>query len=327
MITQNHILQIRNRFYYLAHNFGGPHEFIEVLLNNNDDDFAEYLVHKVLSHPDTVKVITPWSIRFNLIDRDFSGNSQKGSIALEKPYAIYDLNHRLIYKVVEHGGIWGDSSLDKTLVIQSLSGSMFYLQFHTYSGTRTWLLIVNNLALRPTNVLSDDDSLVAPSIKEDSGDHFLSPAEEPKDNQIHFLGKGLIRSNLPNRPYFPIKVHILPGSPSTIPSREEVMTNSSSITTTYPLMEDELEFIMFPSESGWLTINQDKGTVQIPLTIDNVRGNGADRFIQANEHVWYIAVGDEIDTVLLRHKLGTATRRPPDFSSRDILKLKADIHV
>lgn len=314
MIDSSHILELRNKFYYISNSFGGPEALIDTINNDsNDQEELELKIHQILSHPDDIKVISPWDIRFSLIDENvFNNTSINKSIVMEMSYKIFDFNRCLLYTVKKHNGVWGNSPLDKLLVLQSPSGRLFYLQHPTYDGlNRTILLIVNNLSLSSSNALSDYDLLKSPPfIDESSGSNFNRPSIEPQDNIIIFY---LFK------PIDKVKIYHLKSGPTIIPTKDEIINNRESKIYEY-LSTSAIAY--YPSSSGWFVMVDKNNN---PLIIGDIKGNGVDRFVGVDGMVYYIAVGDEMDTVLLRQKLGLVNRRPPDFSRRDIIQLQVNV--
>lgn len=323
MISTKHKEELRARFYYVGNSFGGVDSLLESLsLNSINELEIEYKVHQILSHKGKVRVITPWAAAFSLTE-DILGREEdpilKGTF-----YEVLDLNHKTLYRVMVKDRLeWGHSALDKTLILQSFTGDIFYLKYLTIKGYQIDMLIVNTLSLVPGNALADDDYLEVPHYgdsKERQGQNL--PAKEPSDNFIHFHYDPSFESTSGE-----IVVTLLPSTPLTTPTIEELLNHPSSISVSYPLDPSEDGFFYFPKESGWISINHK------PYGQDNLRylslridkGAGVDRFIPANKFVNYIAVGDEMDTVLLRRALNINTRRPPDFSRADDIKLQVTL--
>ena len=322
MLNRSHILELRSKFYYVSHSFGGPEDLIQSISDDsNDQEEVELKIHQILSHPDHVRVISPWDTRFDLIEENAYGTPNEKSIVIESPYQVFDFNRCLLYTVSQHNGIWGDSPLDKLLLLQSPSGRLFYLQHSTFTDTkRTLLLIVNNLALVGSNALADNDLLKTPPFTDSTnGSNLNKPAVEPQDNIILlYTSPTLPRDSS-------IIIYHLKSSPSVIPIDTTLINNPETTIHTYPITYKGEAISYFPSNSGWIHIRKKVGGTSSPVSIENIKGNGVDRLVQANESVYYVAVGDEMDTVMLRQKLGLVTRRPPDFSQRDVIQLEANL--
>jgi hypothetical protein len=322
MLDRSHILELRSKFYYVSHSFGSPEDLIQTVADDsNDQEEVELKIHQILSHPDHVRVISPWDTRFDLIEENVYGVPNEKSIVIESPYQVFDFNRCLLYTVSQHEGTWGNSPLDKLLMLQSPSGRIFYLQHATFTDTkRTLLLIVNNLALTGGNALADNDLLKTPPFTDaTSGSNLNKPAIEPQDNII------LLNTSrtLPRNSF--ITIYHLKSSPSVIPIYLDVINNPETTSYGYPITSIGERLSYFPSASGWVYIQVRIENINAPVSIEDIKGNGVDRFVQANQFVYYVAVGDEMDTVMLRQKLGLVTRRPPDFSQRDVIQLEANL--
>ena len=97
----------------------------------------------LLEYHDSMLVISPWHLKFDLNE---SSVNIKNNIKIDYsvPYKVYDLNHNLLYTVVEHNGIFGASELDKWLVQKSKNMSTYLLEYYDVSGmSYTQLLVVN----------------------------------------------------------------------------------------------------------------------------------------------------------------------------------------
>lgn len=321
MINNNQLRELRTKFYYVSHSFGSPEGLIDLISSVSNDAYeVELKVGLILNHPGRVRVVTPWDMRFSMKDLDFTGISKSLAIVPYEPYTVYDLNHRIIYKVIEHQGIWGDSVLDRSLIIQSFSTEMFYLQYSTYHSFNTDLLIVNNLALRGKNALSDNDALKAPpKFDSETGDNHLVPAIEPSNNYIQ------LTINLPYsiEPY--IYIYQLKSTPLVNVSIEDIINNPSTTNQAFTIEGSNVPIIFNPNHSGWLLfVYRSKGE-NFPLRISNVQGYGVDRFVQSSDYIWYVAVGDEFDVAKLRQSMGLITRRPSDFSTADVIQITAEV--
>lgn len=322
MLDRSHLLELRSKFYYVSHSFGSPEQLVETIGNDsNDNDELEIKIHQILSHPDHVRVISPWDTRFDLVEVNGYGVTNERSIVIEAPYKVFDFNRCLLYTVSKHQGVWGDSPLDKLLILQSPSGRIFYLQHSTYIDTkRTLLLIVNNLALNGSNSLADNDALrTPPYVNSRSGSNLNKPSIEPQDNHILFTTPRIYSQD-----QF-ITIYHLKSNPSIIPSYEQIKSSRETKVLGYPVMSRGERLTYFPSASGWVYIEGRVGEIEYPLNIGEIKGNGVDRFVEAGRYVYYVAVGDEMDTVMLRQKMGLITRRPPDFSQRDVIQLECQL--
>jgi hypothetical protein len=292
--------ELRQRYYYTSQKFGGPEAMIRQISLADDDFSTTFKISRLLSHSGEIKVISPWDFLFEM-----KGASEEDSIIPSHGYKINDIDGRLLYRVTKHGAIWGESLLDKALVLQSMTGYMFYLTYTTFQGIQQSLLIINNLALRLSNPISDDDAIRVPA----------PPSIEPSNNYIN-IECSQVLLNGPSS--ITITTLFLKSVGHTPPTLEYVSSNPLTIKEEHYLSSDDSLFIYFPKESGWFFIQLNN---QTPLELINLIGAGDDRFIQANEYLFYIALGEELNTSLLRQSMGLINRRPAAFSRDNIIRL------
>lgn len=295
--------ELRKRYYYVSHNFGSPEDMTELMDFVDDPLTTNERVHRLLSHPGSIAVISPWKLYLNLVD------PLKNDLVFSEPITIYSSEGRFLYRVKKHDGIFGNSTLDKTLTLQSFSGAIYYLQYKTLSSYRTLLLVVNNLALEPSLPTNDRSYLEAPE-----------PAmTEPSDYHLILNSTSVVGPTNTS-----INLHFLPGEPTLNPTAEEVIESPSSTVEPFILNTSDAIAMWFPQKSGWLSFT--KGTTSlIPLLLSSIEGAGDDRLIAASPNVYYIALGAEEDTNVIRQELGLVSRRPPGFTLSDKIKLKADL--
>lgn len=294
--------ELRKRFYYTSQKFGGPEAMISQMTLADDDFSTTYKISRLLSHPGDVRVLSPWDLLFEM-----KGKEEGDFVVPSHGYQVNDIDGRLIYRVTRHGSIWGESLLDKALVLQSQTGFMFYLTYTTFQGSHQTLLIINNLALRSSNPISDDDYIRVPA----------PPSIEPSNNYINLDCSPVLTNGSST-----ISTLFLKSVGHIPPTLEYVKSHPLTKKEDYYLSSDDSLFIYFPKESGWfyLLLND-----QSPLEVVNILGAGDDRFIQANEYLSYIAVGEEMDTNLLRQSMGLINRRPSDFSRDNVIRLSAEV--
>lgn len=290
-------------YYYLSHNFGGGERFIDFLASTQSPLTIEERVHRILSHPSSIAVVSPWSYHLYL------GTEENPAIS-SKPYSLFSLEGTLLYKVSNHNSIFGESILDKTLVLQSRSTDMYYLQYESFSDKETVLIIINNLALEVTSPIKDSDYLKAPEIE----------AKEPSDNYISI--------SLPNiNQDYVVSTVLLPSQPLGIKTAEEILNNPTSLRDNNYVSRSENLFVFFPKMSGWLTFSyRDINSIDSEfLYVKSITGAGDDRLIKVSEFVYYLAVGDEIEISLVRQQLGSTSRRPPGLSTSNNIKLAIEL--
>lgn len=305
MINEVHLEELRSRFYYVSQQFGGAPDLLTQLslAPSRPNLSIEEKVHYILSHPTTIGVVTPWEPVVSLIDE----TNPNQSILPNFPYQIHDLDGRLIYKVLNHNGLYGGSVMDKALILQSSSGSLYYLHYMSYVGPRTMLLIVNNLALEYSNPLSDRDYLKAPPPS--------TAIREPANNYITIDASPILTNESV------IKIYHMKTEVLKVPKISELTSSPYTTAEEYFLSPLDPLLIYIPSASGWLYFTQGDS----PLVLVDLTGAGDDRLIPASSNLYYIAVGDEMDTNLIRQALGLVSRRPPGFSTANVIRLSAKL--
>lgn len=300
MFSQTVLEEIRKKYYYISHNFGGAEDLISYLSILDDPLSKEERVHRLLSHPGYSAVISPWKPYLNLED------PYEPNVLYSKPYTLYNSEGRFLYRVKEHNGIFGNSVLDKTLILQSLTGSIYYLQYQSTDSFKTILLLINNTALETSIPISDRSYLEAPE----------PPINEPSDYYLVLDASQV----LPNSIVTSINVHFLPSDALNIKTGEQILEDKVSSVEPYLLTDSDSSFMWFPKRSGWLCIT--KGTTSPSfLLIDDILGTGDDRLIYSGNNAYYLAMGSEEDTNLIRQELGLVSRRPPGFTLSNKVKL------
>lgn len=337
MITPEDITTLNTKFYYLSKGFGGALRLYSLIRQSSDSEMhAERILHIILSHPNPIYVISPWTRPFSLIppprirweyDYDLG-------ISIEDSYHVYDINQRHIYSVSpdKHKGLWGRSPLDSLFVKQSYTGELFFLHLSTYNaGPLVLGLLINNISLKTFR-------------SEAIGSPVRSPSEFTNPRQISLIEKASEPSyivinnfvNLQTDPlsgyYYPIQVHHLESEPFTTITKEEVVENPRSKLLHFDV--SDYRFAVTTSSkltinldsSGWLVISQLKedGT-RVYLDLSFISGLGADRILQENSGLWYVSFTSGIDHVSLRKRFSQVTRRPKDFSTRNSIRVTADL--
>lgn len=300
MVHDSVVRVLDRSMYYVTQVFGGAPNLI-LHMNNLDggEPRVQERVRKILANYKGVQVISPWSMNVQLFQGDDrQGYSLEDSVVPEVPYSVYTWEGDLLYRVSNHMGWFGYSPLDKTLILQSHIGDMYYLQYRTYGDTKTLLLLVNNPVMNKTKVLSNK-ALQAP--KEESR------MEVPSDNTITFDCKAI----KPNTLY----IYHWPTIPNTIPTPDQIKEAYNMTVETHYLEPWEDKLIWFPKVSGWVYLETDR-----PISISRPLGDGVDRFTQATPYVWYVAVGKELNTMLVRPGVN---RMPPNLSREGVIRLEA----
>jgi hypothetical protein len=302
MVHESIIKVLDRAMYYVTNVYGGAPNLISHLerLDGGEGRVLER-VHKLLSHYKGVHVISPWELILPLFQGDdLQGFSLDDSIVPEVPYSVFTWEGDLLYKVSNHLGWFGYSPLDKTLALQSLVGDMYFLQYRTYGHTKTILLLVNNPSLSNVKVLSNK-ALQAPLDN--------SRMEMPSDNVITLFCTSIRPTQL--------TIYHWATVPNSIPTLEQVKGSIGATKEVYYIEPWDDKILWFPKASGWVYMETDK-----PINISRPLGDGVDRFTQATQFVWYIAVGRELNTMLVRPG---ANRKPPELSREGIIRLEVNL--
>lgn len=298
----------------ISASFGSSSNFLNLLEDKTVYSYEmDYLLSKLLTHPGKVAVISPTTITFQLYESSYTEFS---SIVFEEPYSVYDMEGRLLYRVTNHEGFFGHSILDKTLVLQSTPGQFYYLEYKTYGGgSSTILLIVNAYAIASNKKIS-----TSPSLKEER-----PLGEKGKSvNTIFFtLTDGQRDNTLPGMPYFPVRTYFLNSPPAAIPNRSLIINHPLVEKTDYDL-DIDASFIFNPFTSGWLVINQVTRSEEVPLEVAAMTGSGPHRFIESSPLIYYIGLSNEITLSQLNQSLRVVGRSDIESSSQPI-NLKVDL--
>jgi hypothetical protein len=292
--------QLRVKFYYTSQKFGGPEAMLQQLSLTNDEWSTNYKVSRLLSHPGPIRVVSPWDINFLM-----PGLKEGDSIVTSHPYQVHDMDGRLIYKVSSSSSSWGTSTLDKLLVLQSQTGEFFYLSYKTFLDTQRVLLIINNLAIRSSQPISDDDFIRVPAAQD----------QHVSNNHIK-----LDCSSLNINPFL-VTTYFLKSVAHRPPAISYITSNPLTKREDYYLTQDDSSFLFLPRESGWLHLSSNSHL----LGLQDLIGVGDDRLIEVSPSLYYLAVGAEMDTNILRQSMGVFSRRPPGFSRDDVIKLSAQV--
>lgn len=159
MIKLQIVKELKRRIPWLINTFGDTELFIsyvkEALKINEADSFQSLTViqktdlFKILSYyikyENDILLISPWNLFLDLRQNLFQENTAETAINVEHPYKVFNVNGDLIYTVKNHFGIFGESRLDKHLILNSVNTSTYFLKYKTYSGTEKIKLLLVNL--------------------------------------------------------------------------------------------------------------------------------------------------------------------------------------
>lgn len=298
MIPLDLVRVVERDLHYVVNVFNGAPNLVDAMrgLGWSDREVVRRL-YLLLSHPEEVKVISPWDQTFPLFDEVGEELYGHSSITPGSPYSVHNVDGELLYRVLPHGGWYGTSTLDRALLLQSFTGDMYYLQYQTFTRPYTYLLLINNQSMGQL-------SINPPGLVEPEG----VPSTLPADNRITFTTSRRGR----------LEVRYLVSTPITIPTTTNI--RQQGIVEYHTLEAWDDKFMWFPHGAGWLAVYQDG----VPLPLRDVMGAGIDRVIPVNEYVLYIAQGN-IDMTSVRQVLGETVRRPPDLSRSQVIQAQVTI--
>ncbi len=270
----------------------------------------------LLSHPDSIAVITPTNLSFKLYEtRDDLAAS--GSIIFELPYSVYNTDGQLLYRVSNHDGIFGNSILDRTLLLQSKPGQFYYLNFDSFQGKRSILLIVNAFTIASKKKIS-----IGPTLKEQQPVDIISEAL----NTILFkLVEGERNTAQAGIPFYPIRSYFLQAPPSSSITRDLVRNHHLSEVIDY---ETDLDtsFILNPQVSGWFAVDQVTPAGTLPLVISQLTGSGVHRVLNYQDGLYYIGVSSEISLSQLYSALNVVGRTDIELGNQ-LINCKAELSL
>lgn len=178
MISNKIQREIKRRIPGIMESYGGLNNFLsyvreflhipyalkELALNSySKSAFYNYL-NLLITYSNDIIVISPWGLFFDLRNSNIDSTISKTSININEPYKVYTLEGDLIYTVKSHLGVFGESKLDKQLIVNSSNASAYYLKFKTYNGGEKVKLLLVNLYSQNT-VVSNQFFRRPPSIQ------------------------------------------------------------------------------------------------------------------------------------------------------------------
>lgn len=250
---------------------------------------VDNIVLTLLNKSFPITIIDFLNSRFLLYDL-YEGTIDINNLVFEEPYTIYSFEGDVLYQVAYHNGVFGNSILDKALLLDHVSGSVFYLEYTTYTGKEI-LMIIKGL-----DTSNEDKNIGLTST-------ISSTLVQQEQNNIIQLtlvtgGRNMTTAGLP---YYPIELYYLPTSSLNILNSSVVINSSLSIHEEYNPNTSSNMITFSPTNSGWLTLTQNTGVVQTPLYISNITGAGSDRFLTVAPNLYYVVLDSDINLSLVRH--------------------------
>lgn len=304
------VAELEFKYPQLKKSFGTIENFINNLNNIYNVKTANYLT-ELLNFKGKLVIIDPVQYRFTL----YSGyeNLYLESVIYEEPYSIYNAQRELLYSVSSHYGVFGNSILDGLLNVDFRPGSLFYLDYSTYSGKQQLILVTGLIPVTTDKKIGL--TKFTPST--------LTRGEDL--NQLQFkLTSGQQNMTKLGLPFYPVKVYYLETSSPVLLSRMSVVNSSLTRKDIYDLELSNL-LLINPTAAGWLAFNQVTNTGEIPLSINNITGGGVDRLITAAPNLYYLAIDSNINMNLFKQAFNLDNVDLPDFDSFNGLNIKADL--
>lgn len=153
---------INNFISYVREYLNIPDGVREIGLSDYTKSSFYSYINTLITYSNDIIIISPWSLFLDLRST-LDDTVDNDSINIDEPYRVYSLEGDLIYTVKKHFGAFGESRLDKQLIVNSSNASPYFLKFKTYSGREKIKLLIVNVYSRNT-VVSNKFLSTPPSI-------------------------------------------------------------------------------------------------------------------------------------------------------------------
>lgn len=174
MIKNQIIKEIQRRIPWILTTFNGVDNFISYVkesLKIDDVDSFRSLTQSqktelfnylniLIKYQKDILLISPWNLFIDLRQNQLETITTKETIDLDYPYQVYKLNGDLIYTVKNHLGVFGESRLDKHLILNSVNASAYFLKYKNYQGLQKIKLLLVNLHSRHSIVNNQEFKLL-----------------------------------------------------------------------------------------------------------------------------------------------------------------------
>lgn len=202
-------------------------------------------IKTLIDYKDSILVVSPWNLKFDLIESKNTLNNNQ-TIDTTKPYKVYNLENNLLYTVVDHKGVYGNSVLDKWLIQKSKNMSSYLLQYFDINGMSYTKLLVVSLYTEKTR---------------ESNPYFKPPQEIVENNFLTIL------NNSENN----VVAYVLEEPPSTKFSTSNITINGDELVI---LASNQMNFNLY-SKPFWLLFkeaqtvvyNQDRTQSQLIIPV------------------------------------------------------------
>lgn len=178
MIKSQIIKEIQRGMPWILTTFSGVENFIsyikEALGIDDTDNFNSLTKSQktelfnyltlLIKYQKDILLISPWNLFIDLRQNQLERVTTKETIDLDYPYQVYKLNGDLIYTVKNHLGVFGESRLDKHLILNSVNASAYFLKYRNYQGAQKIKLIIVNLHSKYSIVNNQEFKLLESNI-------------------------------------------------------------------------------------------------------------------------------------------------------------------
>lgn len=180
MITSELTNELKRRLAWILTSYGGLNNFISYLKESLyiEPDISYRTIPKyqqlalfnhiklLLQFQEQILLISPWNLFIDLREQNNSLDIINNSINIEEPYKLYTIDGSLLYTVKKHLGVFGESKLDKNLILNSVNTSIYFLKYTLYNGEEQVKLVLVNLHSKNSiisniNFRNNDDNLIS----------------------------------------------------------------------------------------------------------------------------------------------------------------------
>jgi hypothetical protein len=278
----------------LIDSFGGIDSFLESIYNKYLEN-TDRVIYDILSHPADVKVIVPPAFSFYL--------ESNNDLFLEKPYSVFNKDGEILYKVTNHDGVFGNSMLDRALILQSQPLDYYYLQFDTYQGSNTTMLIMGLLSRDLTRKIN-------PKLRDIETE---SEITQPNNYLNIYSNNVLTENNDFVTDYKSIQLYFTPTTPLNTVSLNDLRFN--------PLTQMEIFDVNFSKvmqfyfeKSGFIFFSQATDLNELVYLKPTIlKGQGTHRFIKYSEQIYYLALASEMNLDIVKQSFELLDQELPSF--------------
>lgn len=179
MISRLVINELKRKIPWILNTYGGIDNFISYIkeelkidsevtfksLNNYQKNNLFNYLNLLIKYRNDIFLISPWNIFIDLRQEENNSNIiNNNSININEPYSIFTLEGNLLYTVKSHLGVFGESRLDKNLILNSINTSAYFLKYKAYNGQEQIKLLLINLHSK-NSTISNSNFRIQENIK------------------------------------------------------------------------------------------------------------------------------------------------------------------